>query len=1429
MPPRQRPGHELEMEELRRQIQQLQATVEIQQAQLEEQRRRLDGESDVSDSSSSGSRQPRRQQFWNSNIRVDIPDFEGQLQPDEFVDWLQTIERVFELKEVPEDQRVKIVAVKLKKHASIWWENLKRKRERERKSKIKSWEKMRRELTRKFLPDHYYQDNFIQLHNLRQKSLSVEEYTREFEKLMMKCDIQEKEEQTIARYLGGLNTDIAHPVQLQQYWTLDDVIRLAIRIEKQLLKKSQFQPSSSRNPFYTRKTQTTQPNPTNKTQAKTTTTNNTRPSFQSKSVVKCFKCQGFGHIASECPNRRAMTIIEGEVHGASEEDEGPVFDEEGPVCDEEFITADHGESLVIRRSLHTALAKEEPWLRHNIFHTRCTTQGKVCDVIIDSGSCENVVSNYMVEKLNLPTQDHPHPYKLQWLNKGSEVKVSKRCLVTFTIGKKYQDEIWCDVIPMDACHLLLGRPWQYDRRALYDGYANTYSFEKGGIKIKLAPLPPSELHQSNKETKPLVSLVTKEQFKVINKEAQAMSLVILLEASKGTVFPPEIKKLLGEFPDVVPEEIPQGLPPMRDIQHAIDFIPGAVIPNRPAYRMSPQEHAEIQRQVEELLMKGLIQESVSPCAVPAILVPKKDGSWRMCVDSRAVNKITIKYRFPIPRLDDLLDQLHGATIFSKIDLRSGYHQIRIRSGDEWKTAFKTRDGLYEWTVMPFGLSNAPSTFMRLMNQVLRTFIGKFVVVYFDDILIYSKGKEEHLEHLRQVLQTLREQKLYANMKKCSFLTNEVIFLGYIITTEGIRVDPSKIDAIKGWPIPKTVHDVRSFHGLASFYRRFIRNFSSIAAPLTDCIKGDKFQWTESAQKSFEELKKRLTEAPVLALPNFDQVFEVSCDASNTGIGAVLSQDRHPIAFFSEKLNDGKLKYSTYDKEFYAVVRALQHWSHYLLNKEFILYTDHEALKHLNSQQKINRRHAVWIEFLQPYPFLLKHKAGVQNTVADALSRRHALLSTLQTKVVGFETIKELYQDDPDFHKAWRSSEVQSFQQYHRHEGFLFRGKALCIPQCSLREAILWEAHDGGLAGHFGRDKTVALVKESFYWPKVERDVNRHIQRCRICHLAKTKSQNTGLYLPLPVPEAPWEDVSMDFVLGLPRTQRQKDSIMVVVDRFSKMAHFIPCQKTNDAVQVADLYFKEIVRLHGIPKTITSDRDVKFVGHFWRTLWKKMGTKLQFSSASHPQTDGQTEAINRLLGNLLRSFVGKNLKQWDHVLAQVEFAYNNSTNQATGRCPFEVVYGTRPLSPLDLTPSSDNRQYSADAEQRAKEIKKLHEQVRERIKKQNSRYKAQRDKHRRLQTFKVGDLVWIHLRKERFPKQPNAKLSPRADGPFRIMQKINDNAYKVELPGTYGVSATFNVADLSPYFDDGAEFDSKASSVQPEEDDEGSTSLCASST
>ena len=307
--------------------------------------------------------------------------------------------------------------------------------------------------------------------------------------------------------------------------------------------------------------------------------------------------------------------------------------------------------------------------------------------------------------------------------------------------------------------------------------------------------------------------------------------------------PPAIANILQEYSDVFPSEIPAGLPPIRGIEHQIDLIPCASLPNRAPYRTNPDETKEIQRQVQEALDKGYVRDSLSPCVVPVILVLKKDGTWRMCVDCRAINNITIRYRHPIPRLDDMLDELSGAVVFSKVDLRSGYHQIRMKLGDEWKTAFKTMFRLYEWLVMPFGLTNAPSTFMRLMNEVLRAFIGKLVVVYFDDILIYSKSMDEHVAHLRAVFNALRDACLFGNLEKCTFCTARVSFLGYVVTPQGIEVDQAKVETIQGWPVPTTITHVRSFLGVAGFYRCFVKDFSTIAAPLNALtMKGVPFSW-----------------------------------------------------------------------------------------------------------------------------------------------------------------------------------------------------------------------------------------------------------------------------------------------------------------------------------------------------------------------------------------------------------------------------------------------------------------------------------------------------------------------------------------------------------------------------------------------------------
>ncbi|KAK1648970.1 hypothetical protein QYE76_066775 [Lolium multiflorum] len=1041
--------------------------------------------------------------------------------------------------------------------------------------------------------------------------------------------------------------------------------------------------------------------------------------------IQCRKCLGFGHIERECRTKRVMLVREdGEYDSASDFDEdtlaliaardGANSDSEREMEVMEADTADQYRSLVAQRVLSVQLSKAEHDQRHNLFQTRGVVKERAIRIIIDGGSCNNLASVDMVEKLSLPTRQRTHPYYIQW----------------FESSRKLKD------------------------------------------------MPPS--------------------------------------------LPPAVANLLQEFIDVFPQDVPPGLPPIRGIEHQIDLIPGASLPNRAPYRTNPEETKEIQRQIQVLQDKGYIRESLSPCAVPIILVPKKDGSSRLCTDCRSINNITIRYRHPIPRLDDMLDELSGSIMFSKVDLRSGYHQIRMQLGDEWKTAFKTKFGLYEWLVMPFGLTNAPSTFMRLMNEVLRAFIGRFVVVYFDDILIYSKSLEEHLDHLRAVFNALRDARLYGNLEKCTFCTNRVAFLGYVVTAQGIEVDPAKIEAIENWPQPKTVTQVRSFLGLAGFYRRFVKDFGSIAAPLNELTKKDvPFVWGDAQQDAFMILKDKLTHAPLLQLPDFNKTFELECDASGIGLGGVLLQEGKPVAYFSEKLSGPSLNYSTYDKELYALVRTLQTWQHYLWPKEFVIHSDHESLKHIRSQAKLNRRHAKWVEFIESFPYVIKHKKGKDNVIADALSRRYTMLSQLDFKIFGLETIKEQYLHDADFKDVLLNcKDGRTWNKFVLNDGFVFRANKLCIPDSSVRLLLLQEAHGGGLMGHFGVKKTEDVLAAHFFWPRMRRDVERFVARCTTCQKAKSRLNPHGLYMPLPVPSVPWEDISMDFVLGLPRTQKGRDSIFVVVDRFSKMAHFIPCHKTDDATHVADLFFREIVRLHGVPNTIVSDRDTKFLSHFWRCLWAKLGTKLLFSTTCHPQTDGQTEVVNRTLSTMLRAVLKKNLKLWEECLPHIEFAYNRSLHSTTKMCPFEIVYGFVPRAPIDLLPLPSSVQNDLDATQRAELILKLHETTKDNIQRMNAKYKIAGDRGRKHVVFDVGDLVWLHLRKDRFPALRKSKLMPRAAGPFKVLEKINDNAYKLELPAELGpVSPTFNIADLKPYFGEEDEIASRTTSIQEGEHDE----------
>lgn len=413
--------------------------------------------------------------------------------------------------------------------------------------------------------------------------------------------------------------------------------------------------------------------------------------------------------------------------------------------------------------------------------------------------------------------------------------------------------------------------------------------------------------------------------------------------------------VLQEFIDVFPDEI-LGMPPKRDINFHIDLIPGAEPISRAPYRMTTQELSELKLQLVELLAKGCIKPSVSPWGVPVLFVKKKDGSLRLCIDYRQLNKVTVKNMYPLPRIDDLFDQVKGARVFSKIDLKSGYHQLHIREEDIHKTAFQTCYGHYEFKLVPFGLTNAPSVFMSLMNGVFRRYLDHFVVVFLDDILVYSKSMEEHEEHLWLVLQCLRENQLYANLANCEFFQTEIQYLGHVISGDGISVDPAKIQAIVDWPAPKNVSEVRSFMGLAGYYCKFVENFSRVAYPITSLQrKGNKFIWSEKCEEALKTIKYKLTSAPILSVPDPAGDFMVCIDASLEGIGAVLMQGGWVIAYESRKLKDHELKYPTHDLELVVVVHTLVQWRHFLLGHRFELHTNHHSLQYIFTQPNLNAR------------------------------------------------------------------------------------------------------------------------------------------------------------------------------------------------------------------------------------------------------------------------------------------------------------------------------------------------------------------------------------------------------------------------------------------------------------------------------------------
>lgn len=1058
--------------------------------------------------------------------------------------------------------------------------------------------------------------------------------------------------------------------------------------------------------------------------------------------------------------------------------------------------------------------------------------------LVDSGASGNFISTSFVQRHNLGNSigTAEQPISIQ-LADGSQHLTQQLWPAAPLSISSYHDQEDFVLLPLGGFDVILGMPWLERLNPSISWREKSLTVQhRGGTHVLQSPLAlhlMSDIELQRAYKKKAIQSITivrsRDEF-----EPEHCVHVASVEASPQVPHSEARKKLLLEYSDVFPENLPAGLPPEREVDHRIELTPGSSPPSRPLYRMSPAELDELKSQLDQLLESGFIQSSKSPFGAPILFVKKKDGTMRMCVDYRALNAITVKNRYALPHIDELFDRLQGAKVFSKIDLRSGYHQIRIHPDDVPKTAFRTRYGHFEFLVLPFGLTNAPATFMHLMHQVFRPLLDRFVLVFLDDILIFSRTPEEHEQHVRQVLDLLRKHKLYAKLSKCELFQSKVEFLGHVVDANGLHMMQEKVKAIREWPRLQTVAEVQSFLGTVGYYRRFIRMFSQIAAPLSQLLqKGKEFRWDDEQQKAFDALKAAVSQQPVLILPDPSRAYVVTTDASGFAVGATLSQDQghglQPIAFLSKKMLPAERNYPVHEQELLAVLIALRQWRHYLLGSRFRVITDHKSLVYLKTQPHLSQRQTRWLEYLEQFDLTIEYQEGKQNLVADGLSRRpdhkaeaedrreesEQVLTSLEasspTAVASWSVSSQLrdsilaaYSHDAHCRSIrdqllTDSASLASEWSLKGADGLIrnAEGRVLIPQDASIKLAIYRECHDCPAAGHLGTAKTLERVSRRFIWNNMHRETREYVSSCTACQLNKPSTQRPiGLLQPLSIPDHPWHTVSMDLITALPPTRAGHDAIVVFVDKLTKWAIYVATRTDVDAPGLARLFFEHVVRLHGVPTAIVSDRDPRFTSIFWRALWAQLGTQLQMSTAFHPQTDGQTERQNRTLEETLRAYVSYKQDDWDQHLAAAELAHNTALHASTGFSPFYLNYGRHPLLPLDVAVQPSNTSNNPAAADRVQQLHQSLQQAKLALQRAQQRQAYYADQHRRELTFRVGDSVFLsteHLALK--DPQRSKKLMSKFIGPFRVTRVISPVAYELELPPSLKIHPVFHVSKL----------------------------------
>jgi transposase InsO family protein len=870
------------------------------------------------------------------------------------------------------------------------------------------------------------------------------------------------------------------------------------------------------------------------------------------------------------------------------------------------------------------------------------------------------------------------------------------------------------------------------------------------------------------------------------------------------------------------------LAPHRMIDHKIELTAENTLGFCHLNKHSLEELTTMREYLAANLAKGFVVSSKAPFASPVLFARKPDGSLRFCVDYRKLNALTKKNRYPLPLIDETLARLSKAKIFTKLDIRQAFHRIRISPESEELTAFRTRYGLFQYRVLPFGLTNGPATFQSYINDALMDLLDVICTAYLDDILIYSEDELQHEAHVKQVIERLRTAGLQADIKKCEFNVKRTKYLGFIVSTNGIQVDPEKVKVIAEWPYPRTVKGVQSFLGFCNFYRRFIRDYSKVAAPLTQLTRADhEFVFDEKCQQAFVRLRTLLMNAPLLAHYDVDSQCMLETDASDTVIGAVFSQkgldgEWHPVAYFSKTMAPAETNYPIYDKEMLAIVKTLQYWRAELegTKDHITVLTDHKALEYFMTTKLLSARQARWAEILSRYHFKISYKPGTSNK-ADPLTRvegekdlnqvkrdnREQVLlppKNLDSQIVwelgvnrlslALSPIEEQLDliDDilrtnctaPELARLRKLAEERK-GGYCLEDGLLKKHGKLVVAE-SVRTALITVSHCTLTTAHPGKGKTKELLKERYYWNGMDGEIERFVGNCHACRRSKAPRDKTpGLLHPLPIPDRPWQHISVDFK-EMPPDRNGMNMVCVFVDRLAKRPISVPCNKTVDARVLAQLYLVHVHKYYGPATTIVSDRGPQFVSTFWAEFCRLLGTRLKLSTAFHPQTDGQTENANQWIDQRLRPFVNAFQDDWSTLIHAVDYAAAILPHDSTGLSSFMVELGYQPRMdidwkrPKDTVPVSEHiRMARADAKAHVKRIHQVWEWCQDAIAKAQERQQVQANKHRRPVDFAVGDRVWVST-KNWTSDRPSKKLGYQNEGPYEILEQVG-HSYRLKLP------------------------------------------------